>query len=607
MNAAPVWRFLLASALFVLGGCTATEQPPAQPQSAAPDQVIERFRSLAEQGPEEAARFLLDAASQAHEEGDSLRALRLLNRFPQNSGLPSGLLARHGLLEAELALATNRPRQALGALRAPALEESTAPNGESRRRFLELRSGAHYQQEQYLAAARDRILLMPLLSGDEQAGNINGIWEILSSAPAGRLSSRDELVDSYELRGWLELLRMTQASENNIEQQIAAIERWRNRWGQHSAAQRLPDSLAALVTLWENRPQRIDLLLPLQGPAGNAVHQGFMSAYYDALEQGQPVPEIRVHDTSGASNIWPIYRGAAEQGSDLIIGPLNKAAVRQLQGRQSLPVITLALNYGEQPVSPEGLYQFGLAPEHEISQLANLAWQNGHRNAAVMTPAGTDYQRIQESFVSGWQELGGETVARASFTGSQDYSGIIRTLMHIDASETRAERVRELLPRDSLEFTPRRRQDVGFLFLSADPAQGRRIKPTLAFHYAGDVPVYAMPSIHDGGNDPVANRDLDGLIFVDAPWLLNEAPELKQRMADAWPRASGAVQRLRAMGVDSFRLYTRVQQMAEYPETRMQGATGVLYMRPDGRIARELIEARFTTEGDTRIMEQGEP
>lgn len=129
------------------------------------------------------------------------------------------------------------------------------------------------------------------------------------------------------------------------------------------------------------------------------------------------------------------------------------------------------------------------------------------------------------------------------------------------------------------------------MFLLATPVEGRQIRPAMGFHFAGDVEVFAMPAIYDGAGI-ATNRDLNGIVFIDAPWLLTTDP-LKQSVATTFSAGSGPVERLRAMGVDSYRLHTRLAQLDNFPGISIQGATGVLTMRDDGSIKRELIPARF--------------
>jgi uncharacterized protein len=547
--------------------------------------------------------YTLQASAIALAAGDTDNAAAILANVVINDDLSAELVFEATRQKAELALARNDARDALTFANTDLLERVSALPADSQRALFELRAEAYIELEQYLAAAREHTQLADTLTRPDQiADNNNRIWQILTAAPAGSLSMQSALVDSYELRGWLELINVVNSEQNNIERQVAAITRWQNRWNRHTAAAVLPEALDFVVEILNNRPQHIALMLPLGDAAGQAVHEGFMAAYYNAVSQNQDVPEVEVIDTTGVRDITNLYQQAVELGVDMVIGPLLKESVRQLQSMPQLPIPTLALNYGDDwRISPTGFYQFGLAPEDEIRQAARMAWQAGHRNAAVLTPAGEDYRRIQDGFVEYWLALGGQVASQASFASASGYSDIIRQMMNIDTSEARAQRLREVLPRNSIEFTPRRRQDIDFIFMLANPAEGRQLKPTMAFHFVGDVPVYAMPAIYDGRTDATGNRDLNGITFVDAPWVLGNDDPLRASTAAVWSQATGPVQRLRAMGIDSFRLYARISQLENFPGIRLQGATGVLSMREDGSIMRELIGAQFV-EGSISVL-----
>ena len=72
----------------------------------------------------------------------------------------------------------------------------------------------------------------------------------------------------------------------------------------------------------------------------------------------------------------------------MIIGPLEKQHVARLHSETALPVPTLALNNVEGSSSYSNLlYQFALSPENEAVQIAERAWQDGHRYAAILSPA----------------------------------------------------------------------------------------------------------------------------------------------------------------------------------------------------------------------------
>lgn len=596
------------SAVLLLSYCSSTPPTSSQDTTISPqvsgDQSINDLLSLAADAESpQAESYILQASAIALAAGEIDNAAAILAGVAPDDNLPAALTIEIARQKAELALLRNDAQDALTLANDQLLALTADLPADTRQSLMRLRAEAYIELEQYLAAAREHTRMAAMLTDPGQiAANNNRIWQILTAAPAGTLGNQPSLVDSYELRGWLELINVVNSEQNNIERQVSAITRWQNRWNQHTAAAILPDALAFAVELLNNRPQHIALMLPLGEAAGQAVNEGFMAAYYDAVSQNQQVPEVEVIDTTGVRDISGLYRQAVALGVDMIIGPLLKESVRQLQSMEQLPVPTLALNYGDDwRTNPAGFYQFGLAPEDEIRQAARMAWQAGHRNAAVLTPAGEDYRRIQDGFVEYWQSLGGRVSSRASFSSAAGYSDIIRQLMSIDISEARAQRLREVLPRDNIEFIPRRRQDVDFIFMLANPAEGRQIKPTMAFHFVGDVPVYAMPAIYDGRQDAAGNRDLNGVTFVDGPWVLGGDDPLRASTRAVWTQAPGPVQRLRAMGIDSFRLYARISQLENFPGIRLQGATGVLSMRDDGSIMRELIGAQFV-DGNVSLL-----
>ena len=187
----------------------------------------------------------------------------------------------------------------------------------------------------------------------------------------------------------------------------------------------------------------------------------------------------------------------------------------------------------------------------------------------------------------------GAVVSEETYNDESSYAEIIKRLIAIDSSEARAGRLLDLLPRNNMEFVPRRRNDIDFIFLIANPRQGRQIKPTLAFYFAGDLPVYSLPSIYDGQDNQSENNDLNGIVFADAPWMLQESEELKLEMDTNLRQVQGQLQRLRAMGVDSFRLYPRLQQFYNQGIKSMQGTTGRLSMSKEQRIQRTLDLAQF--------------
>ena len=580
----------------LLTGCGATEVSTPQPVTPINTAVVQAealVRAAGESSGDTAARLLLEAAQIYIDEADYSGARELTNRVQNPASLAAESQLAYALLQAELAMVSGDSAAAMRWLTGN-LTQSMTEDSPKAPEFYAMLGALHEDNNNLADAINAYAMAARQINHPDAAQIVERLWTLLQGLEAEELEQLAASADSYQLLGWIELGRVYRADEFNIRSQLDAIERWQQVWTNHTAAQILPADLAALQSLWDARPRRIALLLPLQQTAGIAIQEGFLSAYYEALAVSREVPIISVYDTSGLLDVEPVYQDAVAAGADLIIGPLNKDLVNQLNSGERLPVPTLALNYSDSPQIMTGnLFQFGLAPEDEISQAAALAWNSGHRQAAIIAPDTFNYVRLRTAFANAWKNLGGNVVSNATYGDTNDYSDVVKRLMAIDSSEQRAADLLDLLPRANLEFTPRRRQDIDFIFLMANPRQGRLIKPTLAFYFAGDIPVYALPSIFDGTIDSAENRDLEGIWFTDAPWLLDSAPPLRQR-ADAELRpVPGPMQRLRALGVDSFRLYPRLQQLANAEVPSIPGTTGVLSLSDNQRIYRELEVARF--------------
>lgn len=581
--------------LILLGtACSSTPEPvraPPQPQSTT-ESIDELLRQAELASGDSAAELRLQAINNLITEGHIDRATSEIESIGEPSDLNSNLQLLFALTRAELALTQDNTSAALRWLTS-VLTESATTNTAAGRNLILVRAQLFLENSRVFEAVTDMVELTESWPLDDETTLFEDLWYTLTSLDEDELNSLATDADSYELRGWIELARVYQDDQNSIRSQLDSIDQWGRIWARHSAASRLPAPLKALQQTWDNRPSHIALILPIQEPAGNAIQEGFLTAYYQALSVSREVPRISIFDSSRIEAIYSIYNQAIDSGADLIIGPLDKNLVNQIQALPEIPVPTLALNYTDNEEITDNLFQFGLAPEDEISQIVNLAWESGHRNAAVLMPDTSDYGRLQNFFIESWKDKGGQVVASTNFFGDSDYADVIKHLMAIDSSEARAERLLDLLPRRNMEFTPRRRSDIDYIFLVANPRQGRQIKPTLAFYFAENIPVFSIPSIYNGRDNQQENRDLDGIVFTDAPWILNPGGELNEKINSNLRQAQGPLQRLRAMGIDSFMLYPRLFQLAERQVDSLRGTTGILTMSENQRIHRNLEPARF--------------
>jgi outer membrane PBP1 activator LpoA protein len=164
--------------------------------------------------------------------------------------------------------------------------------------------------------------------------------------------------------------------------------------------------------------------------------------------------------------------------------------------------------------------------------------------------------------------------------------------MGLAGSVTRYQRMRANIG-SPLQFDPRRRQDVDFIFLAADGAAGRLLKSQLKFHYSGDLPVYSTSSIY--AMDGRSNSDLNGIRFADTPWII--APQswiryLPDLYREYWPEER-RLGRLHAMGYDAYHLVAPLFAARNGTMPEIDGATGMLYLDGSGRVHRRLAWAEF--------------
>jgi len=472
--------------------------------------------------------------------------------------------------------------------------------------LYQMRADFFVRDRQALRAILERMALTPLLMSDTQQENNNAvIWSALQQLSSEEIQQLNQNSANKQIAGWVELTRIATAQELDIDAQISLLNEWLDRYPHHPAAQHLPPELQLLQAAIKQRPQHVVLLLPLSGSlqkAGEAVRDGFMAAYYQAMEKQamshhSPLPQIRLVDSQQGGDFLKLYDEVAGGDTDLIIGPLEKEKVTLLQTRSRVAVTTLALNDVDNKditKTTANLYFFGLNPEDEARQTATEARLNHHERALVIAPA-TDWgQRVSNAFFQEWQAQGGTALGSVLFDVSKDdYSDVIQQALGISDSKTRKQWLRQWTA-DSLEFEPRRRQDIDMIFLATRPEQARQIKPLLAFHYAGDIPVYAASSVFSGVSDPDKDADLNGIQFMVSPWLLGRS-ELKTDL-DKTLSPGVAFQSLNAMGADAWRLHARLILLSSNEHSRLQGYTGILRMDSHQRIYRQQLWA---------MMEQG--
>jgi len=596
------FRILLAVIFAVtVAACTpsgAVKQPP--PPSALPTPTVKTPEGLIAQArqatsPEARYRLLLQAADQLQGSHEDHRARQVLRAIPADQ-LSDDLKSQYLLLamRAILALDDVAWAQRIAPELTPDLFRQYPEQDQARAASMEAQTLA--KANNLVAAAEVLVDAEPLFSDETAQQNRNLIWHWLETAAPDSVSAAAKQSTSYAMQGWLELAISMREAGASLDQQSRAIRRWQNNWSQHPAAQSLPDELALIVSLVQQRPEHIVLALPLEGhlaDAGKSILEGFIGAYYEDQQHGRHSTRIQVVDTSGG-NFAQKYRSLINQKPDLVIGPLSKKAVAAIANEQQLPVPVLALNYLDVPESqtPANFFQFGLSPEDDVRQIAERLQRRDDRQVLALAPVGAWGNRVLTAFDQDFTAMGGTVLDTARFAHGDTLKRAVANVLGVTRSRDRAIQIEHTIARD-VKFEPRRRQDVDAIVLVASPSVARQIKPLLDFYFAGSLPVYATSTTYTGQPNAQADSDLDGVRFTDIPWVLQGGSPLRQQLHSTFPGLFSEYDRLFALGADAYLLSSRLPLLRQVPNSVVDGHTGTLTMSDNGEIHRKLDWAIF--------------
>ena len=543
-------------------------------------------------GGVERDRLTLLAIEQWLLAGDGRRARNALRSVPTPAG--GELLWLWSVDAAALSLWEGKPDDALSLLEPLSRQ---ALSGDYRTRVEALRADAWFQKDDPLRAV-DLYMQRENWLDDRRAVDANRqrLWSGLAIANVQDL--RDAASVSFDpvARGWLTLAALANSTGQQGIGWGNGLIRWQEENIDHPAIGVLSDISVSPETLL-NYPRQVALLLPLSGnssTAGNPVRNGFLGAYFSATSGTESEQDIRVYDVNAEGGVASAYSEAVLNGAEFVVGPLLRRHVAELASELVLPVPVLSLNYlGDNQSAPPGFFQFALSPEDEAASAAQRAIENNGLRGVALVPANDWGRRMISSFTTEFEGLGGTLLEYRSYEpNAQDFAFEIENIMALSQSVQRYQRLRANIG-GPLQFDPRRRQDVDFVFLAADAKAGRLIKSQLKFHYSGELPVYATSFINS--LDGRSNTDLNDIMFADAPWVISppawiaDYPDI---YGEFWP-AEKRQTRLHAMGYDAYHLVGELFDSREYGMEEVSGATGRLFLTIDGRVHRKLAWAQF--------------
>jgi len=324
-----------------------------------------------------------------------------------------------------------------------------------------------------------------------------------------------------------------------------------------------PTPTPTIVT--QRTSDTICLVLPLEspayGPAAAAVKAGFLAAA-DAAGSASRT-RIIAHGDDG---VLPAFAAAAESGAALVVGPLTRDDLKTVLALALARPRMLALNQQEDGSAlPDQVYTLSLSVESDAELLARRAYADGARTMATVASDAPLQRRFKAAFAAAWARTGGSTPRDYRFDPHPEVLSLLR---------------RELTARPP---------DATLLAVNSDEAP-------LAKSFLPPGPVYASSQIADGLPAPML-RDLEGVRYVEIPWLADPAAVIFARLPHT-SLGDPVLDRLYALGLDAFAIAELLANPIPPDRVEFEGATGHLSLTP---------AHVFVREGEIMVMRAGQP
>jgi len=530
--------------------------------------------------------------------------------------LPPDLQLRHAIATARIEAERIGPEQAIANLQSVRSSPRATPAiaAEALLALAQAQATANLPMDA-ANALLDRSQILQLDTSStllDKERNDRALWNYLSGPDIVTLRRARNAATTADASAWYELAEIHRLYENQPGQRDQAIASWRSRNSTHPAnivlASTSPYGGVTVVDGGANAyvepsdriPSQIALLLPMNsrfGKQANAVYDGFISMH----EQDSSARRANVilYDIGqDASLIASFYQQAVSEGADFIVGPLGRTATRALIESGVIELPTLLLGSSDSLTGLSGaVYQFGLLPEAEARMVAERAFEDGHRSALILAPSSEWGARLKGALSETWVRNGGTVLAEANYTPGEarEYGNVIKHLLNITDSEARRRRISKALGH-SVEFQPRRRQDVDVVLMAARSKDGRLLKPQINFHQGHDLPVYSTSHIYSARPNALSDADLDGIVFPEMPWIVSADPSinnLKQRLSRAGASANSPIARLFAFGMDAYGLVPVLNKLRTNPRARFGGVTALLGLDESNSVTRSPVWTRF--------------
>ncbi|SMP73275.1 penicillin-binding protein activator [Noviherbaspirillum suwonense] len=328
-------------------------------------------------------------------------------------------------------------------------------------------------------------------------------------------------------------------------------------------------------------PVRIGLLLPLRSDslraAASMVRDGFVAAYEKSRDPGVSLTVIETGDA--AQDVLDAYAGTLPD-VDIMVGPLSRSGAAAVARRGTVDKPTIALTpadaVGDNAGAIPQLLSMGLSLEDDARQAAEWAAADQPGAAALVVSTSTAWQRrAARAFQAAWQRRGQPAeMFELSAAGGNLSASALGQLQ---------ERLRIGRP--------------GLVFAALDAAQARQLRESIG----ADLPMYGTSQLNpytpQGWTAVEARADMNGVRFIDLPWLLRPDSAAAAGYNRPEQARSADMERLYALGIDAYQVARGVA--AQRGVFDVDGATGKL------RISIGAGPARFERSASPAAYQDG--
>lgn len=459
--------------------------------------------------------------------------------------------------------------------------------------YYALRADAYQSLNQSFEANRELVMLGHYSSSPEQREISSRIWMNFGSYSEAELTSLSTAPNEEVLSGWLQLAIYSKAMSGNLSQLRNTLDRWLTENPSHPAAVYTPEEIQNILSLNIVKPNNTALLLPLTGkfsPQAQLIREGFMFAMMNDENRDEST-SLTVIDTHAYSP-EQIKQRLINENIDFVVGPLQKENVELLQtsmdGSAAGPTIpALALNIPEEIQPGSNICYLALSPEQEVAQAAKYLFNQGYNFPLILAPKGSYGERVVEAFNEEWNKYSSNKVATSYFGDKRQLQKDINDVFGLQESKQRIAQMQSLM-KIKLETQPRSRRDVDAVYIVARSSELTLIKPFIEVAINPDAKPPQIFSNSRSNSGGATYDDLTGIIYSDIPLLIDPDPTVAAEMKELWAEQSNMEVRLKALGMDAYKLIGELPQMKLVPGLSIRGQTGVLSLDNNCVVQREL-------------------